>query len=136
MLKVYPASRFFRAPMWIELKNSKEFKHFLTARWLHHFEIGTLETPKNSRIFWPENVEDIQQAEAIMCYAEPDDILGGALIECGIGLALGKRVYAIGSNEAYRSWIHHPLVFPFEKIEHAVNNLDYINDIVQQKRLE
>ena len=110
--------------MWIKIQNQKYFNHFFHATWLQHYKNKTMETPYNSSIFWPENIEDIKNSDCVVCYADQVDVLGGALIECGVALAKGIPICLVGENEAYRSWTHHPLVTKLSSIDSAIMWLD------------
>jgi len=128
MLRIYTASRFHRADLWIELSQMKRFNHYFHARWLKHYTRNHPETPANSRKFWPENLEDIRTSDCVIVYSENEDIQGGAFIEAGAALAFNKKVYVAGENPGYRSWIHHPNVIICKSILDAINEIDLIEN--------
>ena len=122
MFRVYPASRFFRAPMWIEC--GQKYRIFMCARWLKGWQKDIPETSFNSRKFWMDNLEDIATCDYLVAYAEKDDVLGGALIEIGAALSMNKPVYLVGENEAFRSWIHHPNIMIKKTLHNVFNELE------------
>jgi nucleoside 2-deoxyribosyltransferase len=121
MKRIYPSSRFPKAKMWLELKD-KYPVHFY-ARWIRNYELNTEETPENSKYFWQENIEDIRDCDLVLVYGEKTDVLGGALVEVGAALAFGKSIILTGQNEAYRSWIHHPLVEYVSSLDTALERI-------------
>ena len=109
MLRVYTASKLTKGEMWRRLHEEWP-EVFFHARWLKHNVIGTEDSPRNAKRFWIEDEEDVQHADIILVYAEPDDHLKGALVEVGMGIAYGKRIAVIGEHPDYSTWQYHPRV--------------------------
>lgn len=62
-------------------------------------------------IFWKHDEEDVKRADAVLVFGYEGDILRGALVEAGMGLALGKLVIVVGDNPSYGTWRFHPRVY-------------------------
>lgn len=111
-LAVYTASKIHHSQLWQQLRMDWSEIDF-TARWVD--EIGkTLETPENARIFWLQDEEDIINSDVVMIYGSAHSALRGALVEAGMGIALGKRVLVVNANvdsecESFGTWQYHPL---------------------------
>lgn len=91
------------------------------------------ETPEESEEFishlWLRFSQEIQRAERLIVYAEPDDFpLKGTLVEVGIALGCNTPVYLVLPGvdieaDTYRpvgSWINHPLVKQVASLEEAL----------------
>lgn len=61
-------------------------------------------------VFWKHDHEDVARCDVVLVYAEPTDVLKGALVEAGIGIALNKTIIVVGDNEGYSTWQYHSLV--------------------------
>ena len=111
-LKVYTASRLKEGPRWRAMMNDWPEVEFV-ARWpfVHITPEGESgwpqDSPAHGSIFWQHDHEDIIRADVVLVYGHPDDVLRGALVEAGIGIALGKIVVVVGENESYGTWQYH-----------------------------
>lgn len=122
IMKVYPASKLSRAPLWREAERLYP-NLFLTARWLRHVEIGTPDSPENARDFWPEDFDDIRSSDAVFVWAEGEEHLRGALVEAGYAIAHSIPVYVIGEHRDYGTWQYHPMVQRVSSIGEALLDL-------------
>lgn len=109
MTKVYTASKLWHWPAWLRIAREWTEVTF-TAHWPGHVRDGITEVPENAVEFWVEDLADVARSDVVLVYAEPGDHLRGALVEAGMGLALGKRVIVVGEHDDYGTWQYHPLV--------------------------
>lgn len=109
-LKVYGASKLFYKDLWKKLYLEWP-EIWFTNRW-PWVHCGTFpDEAEFARRFWCEDLEDVKSADVVMVYSgSTTDVLRGALVEAGMGLALGKRVVVVGSNDGFSTWQYHPMV--------------------------
>lgn len=142
-IRVYTASKTNHAAMWLRLRAEWPEVHF-TARWPMQVLAGLPQTPNFAMQFWQDDLEDVKFADVVLVYAEYHAIpfahsvmnntepkgewehLRGALVEAGMGIALGKRILVIGDAPDYGSWQHHPLCDKVENFEKARTELSHI----------
>ena len=67
---------------------------------------------------WIRCIREASMASALVLYIETGEVLKGALVEVGVALASGKRVYIVGDIVA--SWTHHPLVTQCNSVAEAI----------------
>lgn len=105
-LAIYTASKVSYSPLWLRLRS--EWPEFdWTAHWPEN--IGHVpETPENAVKFWDENISDIMMSNVVLVYAPYGDILRGALVEAGAGLAFGLQVVVCGQSDSFGTWQYHP----------------------------
>lgn len=116
-LSVYTASKIHHSSLWLALRVEWPEIAF-TARWPE--AIGQIpETPTNAREFWVEDLEDVSACDVVLVYGEPGASLRGALVEAGMGIALGKRVLVVGECESFGTWQFHPLCTRVSDLAHA-----------------
>lgn len=108
IIKVYIASKMQHAARWRNLYSKYAHVH-VVSRW-PFLEPSVEPDEDNARKFWQDDVADIQAADAVIVYAEPEEKLRGALVEAGIAIGLGKLVIVIGDHPDFGTWIHHPQV--------------------------
>lgn len=122
MSGIYVASRVVRAPMWKALRDTGIP---ITASWID--EAGEGETASFTEL-WIRLHGEINSSRGLIFYGSTEDApWKGALVEVGIAIGLGKMVAAVvvGDLEGrtYRpigSWLEHPSVVRFSKLEDAV----------------
>ncbi|KWA84116.1 hypothetical protein WL29_22385 [Burkholderia ubonensis] len=114
---IYIASRASlpaRAAQWRLLRDIQGWH--IVSSWID--EAGEGESAAFSDL-WLRIVDEIRGAERLILYVEPDDFpLKGALVEVGIALAAGVKVFVVApgvviesrSRRPLGSWIDHPLV--------------------------
>jgi hypothetical protein len=59
--------------------------------------------------FWVQDHQDVVKSDVVMVYAERGDVLRGAFVEAGMGIALSKTILAVGDGE-FGTWWCHPWV--------------------------
>ena len=86
----------------------------INSTWID--EAGAQETNDMGEL-WCRIVTETAQAQGVVLYVEPQDLpIKGAMVECGVALALGKRVGIFTSispenrRKLIGSWTAHPLV--------------------------
>ena len=105
-MKIYLAARYSRR---IELCGYrvilKSYGHTITSRWLNgeHEALDAIGTQANKAAWSFEDIEDIEEAEALFLFTEDADATrqgaggrGGKWVEWGYALALCKRLVIIG----------------------------------------
>lgn len=115
-LKVYTASKLKEGPRWRRL--AEEWPEIdIVARWpfLHVTSDGAPGWPDDcaahGSIFWQHDYEDVSRADVVLVFADQaEDVLRGALVEAGMGIAMGKTVIVVGSNSGYGTWQYHQQV--------------------------
>ena len=115
MIKVYTASKLTEGPLWRQLRNDwPEIE--IVARWpfLHVSDTGEpgwpSDCPAHGSIFWRHDHDDVVACDVVLVYGQGDNALKGALVEAGMGIALGKTVIVVGSHPSYSTWQFHPAV--------------------------
>jgi hypothetical protein len=123
-LKIYTASKLNRGPLWRKIASDwPEIE--VVARWpfLHVTADGSPGWPDDcaahGSVFWQHDHEDVAKADVVLVYGHPEDSLRGALVEAGMGIALGKTVIVVGEHPAYGTWQFHPQVRRVPSLESA-----------------
>jgi len=114
--RVYTASVLGEYKLWQTFAEDPEwqFCHF-TASWPNKagLEFEAIEPPPTSllREAWQQNVAEIKDSDFVLLYARLAKVppLRGALVECGIAIAEGIRVIAVGLDPEH-TWGNHHLV--------------------------
>ncbi len=121
-VRVYTASKLQHAELWLELHKTCPEIHF-TARW--PFVVGKIpDAPEFARKFWQDDHADVARADVVLVYAAgPEEHLRGALVEAGIGIALGKHIVVVGKHQDYGTWQFHPQVSQYDTIEDALGSI-------------
>ena len=120
---LYVSSRVAHLPMWARLRAGGMP---IISTWINHAK-----TPEDFSMLWRTIEREIQQCSAFVLYVmEPDDFpLKGALVEVGMALTAGRRVFVALEDgielegDTFRplgSWIKHPGV----TLVHQTNALD------------
>jgi hypothetical protein len=114
-VKVYTASKLSDGPLWRQL--SKEWPEIeIVARWpfLHVTDTGEPGWPRDctahGSIFWQHDHDDVAACRVVLVYTPIGGTLRGALVEAGMGIALGKIVIVVGDHPDFGTWQFHPLV--------------------------
>lgn len=101
---VYGASRVKHAHMWKTLRHNG---HAINSSWID--EAGEGETGDFSEL-WERIRSEIAHSALLVLYVEPDDFpLKGALIECGMAMALGVPVVVCAPQVAVEGRTMRPL---------------------------
>ncbi len=115
-MKVYTASKTRHAPLWQALRASGVE---VNATWID--EAGAGESPCLVDL-WIRCIREATEADALLLYVEPGDVLKGAFVEVGAALACGVPVYVVGSPEG--SWVNHPLVVRCDSVAEALLDME------------
>lgn len=115
-MHIYVASRASipkRSAMWLAYR---QIGAPIISSWID--EAGEGETD-DFEALWLRKADEIEESGALVLYAEPGDFpLKGALVEVGMALGRGKRVFVAApgvechprSLNPLGSWMRHPLV--------------------------
>lgn len=122
MISVYTASKLHHAMLWKALRIEWPDVNW-TARWPIQFAGIVEDTPENAGDFWAIDLADVIASDVVMVYGEPSEILRGALVEAGMGLALGKKILCVGQNESFGTWQYHKLCTRVARLEEAYEQL-------------
>lgn len=74
--------------------------------------------------YWSRNEVDIKRADFVLIYAhDKKEVLRGALVEVGMGIAYGKTIIICGEeeNSSFGNWQWHPQVVRYPNIIEAIN---------------
>jgi hypothetical protein len=135
-LKVYTASKLSHASRWVVLAHElAPYGVTITSRWIKYshalgdrpYESEAVLDGETMRQCWIEDHEDVSRADVVLVYGEPGENLRGALVEAGMGIALGKTVLVVGENENFGTWHHHPRCKRLETLEDAKRILTVAN---------
>jgi hypothetical protein len=112
-MRIYIASKAKYASRWRELRASGVP---IISSWIDWDEPKTTD---GWRQLWELCVSEAAAADVLILYEEPGDVLKGALVETGICIGAGNRVYFAGERGRH-SIVNHPRVTVFGTIEDAV----------------
>lgn len=102
---IYIASKRKHAARWRELRDRFGFQ--IISTWID--EAGQGESADLCDL-WHRCIAESSDADLLIIYCEPGDVLKGAWVALGAALASGVRVYAVGIEEftvAKHDAIHH-----------------------------
>lgn len=130
--KVYTASKIWHAPLWRDLRTNPSWSHVeFTARWpdMEHLEKGgAMPSPAEFAHFWTIDEQDVRRSDFVLVLAHDpylhngptgdNESLRGALVEAGIGIAMGKTIITIGLAPSH-SWSYHPRVVRLDDLASA-----------------
>lgn len=114
-IKVYTASKLEDGPLWRSLREAWPDIE-IVARWpfLHITDDGAPGWPHDcaahGAIFWQHDHDDVARCDVVLVYSAFDRPLTGALVEAGMGIALGKLVIVVGEHPSFGTWRFHPQV--------------------------
>jgi nucleoside 2-deoxyribosyltransferase len=120
MIRIYFASDLRHGAKWRKLcAQSTMFIAF--ARWLKHDAVGTADNDKHeAEHFWQQDEQDVRDADVLICYAEGDDVLRGALVEVGMAISNAVPVIVVGKHKSYGTWQYHPSVMIATDLDEAL----------------
>lgn len=110
--KIYMASKTVHARRWRDLRAAGIN---IISTWID--EAGAGET-KCFTDLWRRCASEAAEADALVVYREPGEVLKGAFVEVGCALNAGKPVFAVGCDDL--SFTHHALVTRVNSLERAV----------------
>ena len=112
---IYGASKSHNAWIWISLR-SKGVP--INATWIDEAGEGHTVDWEN---LWERCIAEAMEADALILYVDPGDVLTGALVEVGAALGAGNRVLVVG-EPGFR-FAAHPLVSCHSSIDEALSAL-------------
>lgn len=122
-VRVYTASKLYMYEAWQELRVQQVDVEF-TARWIDQAEKELGDARSLSASFyeqcWIEDEADVRRADVVLVYGATDDMLVGALVEAGMGIALEKTVICVGNAKGFGTWVHHPNVYRAKTVIEAL----------------
>lgn len=119
LFRIYPCSKVFRKPMWFALADEG---WPIVAYWVG-VTVDQSDEDACARL-WLKCMDDVRRSDMLICVANHDETLSGALAEIGAALVLGKRVWIVGDNPAFKTLTYHPLITrvrTFEEILSAMS---------------
>lgn len=95
-MKFYVASKSKHGLMW---QQWREKGVDITSRWIDKYDGGRFSKEQQTQ-HWNDILEDIQNCDALVLYAEEGEVQKGSLGEWGMAFALGKKLYYVGPENA------------------------------------
>jgi hypothetical protein len=123
--RVYFASAFDRHGVGRMLSEDPQwaFVHW-TSTWITKTYLEAVSTPEEFADHWTLDFKEIRDSDILMLYGrEAMPRLKGALVECGVAIASGLKVLAIGLDVSVHTWAHHPAVHRVNTLAQARNHL-------------
>ena len=120
-MKIYTASKITLARGWANFR-AEWTEHKFTSHWIDRVLAGEEASamhPEYAQEVWIEDEEDIRRADVVLVLGTHGEHLRGALVEAGMGIALGKKIIVVGDHPDYGSWQFHPAVWPASNLEVA-----------------
>lgn len=105
---IYTASRTKHAEWWKALRSAHPEVIF-TSRWIDLENFNSTQ-PAACRESWVIDEEDVRRSDYVLCFSEEREVLRGALVEAGMGIALGKKIVLVGECDSFGTWQFHPQV--------------------------
>lgn len=114
MNKIYIASKAIHRPHWREYRGEGLP---IISRWIDvDDKYSTDPEGLDYEALWDICVEDVSQADALVIYAEPDEVLKGAILELGLAIGQNKLIAMCGDLETFKqngSWWSYRLMHDF-----------------------
>lgn len=111
-MSLYCASKTKHAWRWRQLRSSGVQ---VISTWIDEAEAGQT---SDFADLWIRCVKEAAEADWLLVYREPEEILKGAFIEVGAALVARTAVIAVGCDEF--SWTKHPMVLIKPDLESAL----------------
>lgn len=115
-MKIYMASKAKHGPRWRALRDDHGVP--INSSWIDEAEEGLTSDWAD---LWSRCVNEACEADAVILYCEPGEVLKGALVEVGAALAVGNKVYAVGCEG--HSFLAHPQVQECVSLGEALDNI-------------
>ncbi|WP_201829673.1 hypothetical protein [Microvirga zambiensis] len=112
-MKIYTASKTSHADKWKALRADG---WNVISTWIDEAGIGETECFTD---LWHRCISEAAEADYLIVYREPGEVLKGAFVEVGAALASGRPVLAIGCDEF--SFTKHVSVYPYPTLEAALS---------------
>jgi hypothetical protein len=94
---VYIASKSRHGAQWKELRAGGEP---IVSTWIDECEAGQTSDWDD---LWSRCIREAAECDTLILYAEPGEVLYGAMIEVGAALASGRRVIYVGPDDVVRT---------------------------------
>lgn len=115
---VYVASKTRHAPMWLALR-ARGIR--IISTWIDEAGSGQSACLRDLA---RRCVAEPAAADATLLYAEPGDILKGALVEVGVALGAGRPVVSVGLPSDWSALASHPLWTRATSLEDALSLIE------------
>lgn len=122
MNKVYVASKLHHAPMWRSLRDAWRPHVVINSRWIDTTD-GEPDTHDNAPNFWKIDIEDVRNADFLICFGNREDVLRGALYEAGIAVGLYIPVLCVGDSPSFGTWQYGPGVIRYDVLDKAYRHI-------------
>lgn len=117
--KIYTASKLDHALLWAKLWGDWTDVEF-TARWVEDYINDRFpDKETHASIFWKIDEDDVRASDFVLVYGPDDDVLRGALVEAGMGIAASKIVICVGTSPSFGTWRYHPQCYRVATLEEA-----------------
>ncbi len=117
--KVYVSSKLKHADKWRKLR---EDGLNIISSWID------LEVEESAvaalDLMWRGYIDEVKSSDFLILYAEPGEILKGALIEVGIAAALNIHIVAVGDKSCIKTFRYYNSVTELDTLEEAVEIID------------
>jgi hypothetical protein len=107
--KIYIASKAKHRPRWREFRDINGYD--IISKWIDIPDKFSQDSSgMDYKRLWLNCVQDVRDCDVLVMYAEPGEVMKGALIELGIALGLGKEIIVAGDLGDNGTWWNHPNV--------------------------
>lgn len=121
-MKLYLASKYTRKEEMRGIRDKLEvFGHEVTSRWLEESEAPDIQVHDVEAAtlagYAEHDIEDIEAADAVVHFQRKDspNKRGGALVECGVGIGMGRQAILVGDRVNIFDFL--PSVMVFETVD-------------------
>lgn len=116
--RLYIASKTIHAPTWRRMRDAGIP---ISSTWIDEAGVGETKSWAN---LWHRCVSEATRADALIVYAEPGEILKGALVEVGAALAWRVPVAIVGDVAGMKNASQHPgVIGTYATVQNAFNAL-------------
>lgn len=116
MSGIYVASKAKYGYMWLNYRDNENVP--IISTWINEYKSGDTSDFSN---LWLRCINEASSCSLLVLYAQPNDLLKGALVEVGAALAHDIPVILVGENTAWRTFHHHPLVTKEDSLDKTFN---------------
>lgn len=127
-IKVYGAGKTQESAQWLTLMKETSDIEWTNSWPSLHGKIADI--ADNARIFWQLDEIEIRYADAVLLHVFDGKqySLRGALIECGIAIALNKPVFITEAHPDHGTWYCHPSVENCANLQTALHMLRQLSE--------
>jgi hypothetical protein len=119
-MRVYVASKAKHAAWWQALRAAGLDICSTWVDWSHN-HAGSEPSEQEWSEHWQKCIYQASTCDVLLLHALPDETQRGALIEMGVALGAGKKVFIVSPFDW--SWKHHPNVAVFDTLDAAISAL-------------